>query len=322
MAKGFSAEADVRTFNLFAALNAGGYDFESNRDGMHPIRLAVREALKGIDSPSARGLAEIAAKAHQSILVVWAMNHDAEDPYLQTGIDVEEYYRRQFPEDDPRFDFMKPLFARIPELLTAARTELPLRELWEQYRPAHEREAELCREPGARQAAELEAYLRPKAAPAWSLIVVPCFPDSYYCGYSVDAGSATYVVQGPLGRPGSVAVTHEYAHRFVNPIVEAQESLLSETASLLAKYADRSDPMHAPYYHWPVFVSENLVEAVSLRSGSRSPEDYTKLLKHMTDVRHMTLVERFLEPLSRFEKSGQHYEDFFPGMLEEVLRSL
>jgi hypothetical protein len=252
------------------------------------------------------------------------MNHDADDPQVCTGVDVEEHYRRLFPgaEANSRFAFMKPMFSVIPQMLMSVQRELPLKDLWKQHRPQHQAEAELCREPGARRAERLEAYLHPALLPAWSLTVAPTFLDSYYTAYGVDAGDVTYVVQGPMGKPGSVAVTHEYAHRFVNPVVDAQGTLLSETSHLLRKYANPEDPMHAPYYHWPIFVSENLVEAVSLRSMDRSPEDYASLLGHMEDVRHMTLVERFLEPLSRFEKSGQHYEDFFPGMLQEVLRSL
>ncbi len=325
MAKGFNAAPDERVFKLFAALNAAGYDDEWNSGGMHPVRQEVRQRLKGYSPPWLPKLREVLSQTHQWTLLFWVLNHDKDDQTVCVGQDLENYIKTNWEpvdDNDQRSVWFKQFLSGLPDLMCSIMSDPLLTQLWEEYRSPHEAEALAYREIAARGIETLEAYLRPKTEPHWSVVFVPNLLDSYATGYEVDAANVVYVVQGPSQSRGPGAVIHEYCHKLVNPVVNAQADLLRETAHLLTKYANADDPMHRPYFQWGTFVAENLVEAVTLRTRRSEPEVYEGTLRHIVEVRHLMLVEKFLDPLVEFEDSGAHYEDFFPEMLCRVIRAL
>ncbi len=59
-----------------------------------------------------------------------------------------------------------------------------------------------------------------------------------------------------------------------------------------------------------------------MRADHPDPERLTQRLAHNRDTRGLSLVERFMEPLERFERSGQSGDDYLPAVIREVLLGL
>ncbi|MHB9058986.1 MAG: hypothetical protein ACYC53_09235 [Bacillota bacterium] len=318
LAERLRSAPDVRLFRLFCVLNASGYNLECNPAGMHPVRLAIRAALAGWESPVKQRLWTLVQQTHQFAFVYWTLNHGIDDPAALTGRSLTDAFAGS-PELAAVFEALAPELDAINRAIFA---ESPWQGLWAEHRPAHEREAARHRPAGQLAVSAIEDYLRPKSPPKAAVVYVPNLLDSYSTGYAVDTGPVVYVVSGPSDDLNQHIVKHEYAHILVNPLVASQREALDATAHLFPKVADLSNQYLRPYALWAVFVQENLTEAVAIRAGHPDPERLARVMAHNRDTRGLSLVEPFMAPLERFERSGQSAENYLPGMIREVLLDL
>ncbi len=326
---GFTCRPDARVFYLFAALNAGGYDEENNPSGMHPVRVAVRDALAGAAGAvsekgleAARLLRTMASQMHQFLLLAWVLNRDTQDLTRRVGRELWEVQELAGPGGDAFAGMLKDASAVIAQTMTEALRQLPLAALWERHLPAHVDEAKACFETGLTAVRQVDDHLRPASRPDVPLVYVPNLLDSYWYGYAVDGGRERYVVAGPSEGPNAMLIRHEYAHLIVNPVVYAQTETLRQTEEHMGRLVDPGDAMLRPYPTWAALVAESLTEAVACLADDPPPESLAKRLAHAVQVRHLPLAERFVESLRRLRSGEEPAESVLPQAVREVLEGL
>jgi len=323
----FDARADVRVFALFVVLNGAGYDLECGSKGMHHCRIAVREALAGWSSPRKERVRALLARTHSWPFLLWAVNREFGG--LPGGkVPLEGLFAKLFlgcQREDPFVSSLVAAVLELDEAAPAALEEVPWQALWAQHRQPHDLQAERYRPAGGEALEQVLRYLRPRNESTHGAVVyVPNLLDSHFTGYAVETGEEVFVVGGPdeeEEEEGAFVelVQHEFAHIVVNPIVYAQTTLLDDTRHLMARLADPTNPYLAPYAHWPTFVAENLVEAVTYIVNRLTSEVLARCLAHSVNVRGLTLVPAFVEALMPHGDGDAPCEEFLPRVLREVL---
>ncbi len=322
MGVSFDVRTDVRVFALFVALNGAGYDLESGPEGMHPCRIAVREALTGWSSPLKERVRSLLVRSHPWVFLFWALNRELLG--LPGGglslADLEAKFRSyEVEEAVPPFAALE---TELEEVAPAVLRELPWERLWGHHRVVHEIQAERYQLTGPRAVAEVVGYLRPRTEPTHAVVYVPNLLDSYFTGYAVETEKEIFLIGGPSSEVNVALIQHEYAHVVVNPVVYGQQALLKKTRHLMSRLVDPANPHLAPYRHWPTFVAENLVEAVTYLVDRPTSEVLARRLAHSVNIRGLTLVPAFVEALMPHGDGDAPCEEFLPKVLQEVLSKL
>lgn len=115
-------------------------------------------------------------------------------------------------------------------------------------------------------------------------------------------------------------IAHEYAHCFVNPIVEANKNLLENYSSFFKQHENLSS-FYNTYY---AIINEYFVRAFQLRFMELNK----KLFPHF-DINKEYLfqkatfkyIDQFINACMLFEESNQSFEDFYLENIGSILRN-
>jgi hypothetical protein len=129
-------------------------------------------------------------------------------------------------------------------------------------------------------------------------------------------------VFGPLDRIASL-VSHEFAHLFVNRLVEAHAETVAELAPLFEPIADVM--ARQAYPRWEIALNEHLVRAVVIRlllerDGAEAAEAETER-QEARGFRYVRALAARLEDYERARDRYPAFADFYPVILAE-LRSI
>ena len=253
---------DERLFCAFAVLNALGFDDEYREEGMHPVRIAVREELGRVPAgllAGARRYQEEHAEANwfaytQYSLMLTPPPFSLQPGYEQTG--AASVLRG--------FDSVLESFHRAANLST----------IWYRHLPDYQAEADLMRPLVFRCLGNMWDYLRtPEAQRHDSVRVVPNLLNAYHRATVFDdpVTGITYVVSGPYSEQSQIDLTvvHELLHTVLGPAIADNTSLIEETSELMSLVG------HLPTVvrhqgDFRTIVEESLIRALTKRIGHRS----------------------------------------------------
>lgn len=113
-------------------------------------------------------------------------------------------------------------------------------------------------------------------------------------------------------------VAHEYAHCFVNPVVEAQVDLLQKHPDFFAKHKDVPNFYNTDY----AVINEYFVRAFQIRFM-----ECNKVLFPGFDIekeyeyqrKAFLFIDRFVEALREFEVTEANFSEFYLGCIENIL---
>lgn len=250
---------DERLFAVFALLNALGFDDEFRDEGMHPVRIAVREEL---GQPSRLLPVEIRryhaehAEANWFAYTQYALMLSPPPFSLRPG-----YEQTWAASVLPGFD------AVLSSFYSSAR----LAAMWQEHCPRYRDEADLMRPKVLQSLGGMWDYLRtPESARHYNVRVVPNLLNAYHRAtvFEDPLSGAVQVICGPYSEQSQVDLTvvHEVLHTVLRPVMAQGISQIEGRAELM----DLVGHLPAVLRHGSDFgaiTEESLIRALTKRIG-------------------------------------------------------
>lgn len=282
---------------------------------MHPVRLQVREALKGTLDPELRAeirafYAQHAADADPWSYSVVAMATSGPPAFAPTKEWTDEIV------NDARFARLAPLH----DLLRRFHREAHVDDLYGRVRSAYVRYIGDYRQVIYRETATALAYCRvelPQLTASGERQrprVIPNLLDSYFRATSFILENRFLSLEGPQETIGYNP--HEFLHAVTNPAVYG--ATLPPMDDLLREARAALEEPESTYASAASFVDENLVRALSLRYRVLPhPEQEADLEQDMLEEwKSGYVLERFFwEQLAAYERQDKDLRTFCGPML-------
>jgi hypothetical protein len=308
-------------FTVFCLLNLGGYDEENNPDGMHPVRVRVREQLVSKTPPELAKRIRDFYRQHSSA--------DAStDAYrytvvaMSTGGPPDFRFTAEWPDVSKDASFAA--LADMPVLLRELYASALLEEIYAGVRPVYSKYIDQYRSAVVAQVAKVMAYCR---APALSAagkgetphaVMIPNLLESFSRAFGFILGD-TFAIEGPQTKIGYNP--HEFVHGITNPMsYDPRYKALQEPAKPLYELA-KKQPGVGDLESLQNFLDENLVRAISLKYLDNGDPVRSRHLQEtmMQEYRSgYTLEAFFYEELSGYEKTDEPLSKYYPTMLKSL----
>lgn len=303
---------DERLFSTFALLNALGFNDEFREEGMHPVRTAVREELARRD-PSIFKPARAYQRQHPDAswfaYTQYSLMLSAPPFSLMSG--YEDTWAASVL---PGFD----------HVLRSFYCEALLSELWCQYLPEYEKDADLIRPEVFGCVGDMWTYLRVSREEQHSKIrVVPNLMNSYFRAtvFQDPLTGIVHVVSGPYSEQAQITLTvvHELLHTVLGSPLDQLASEVKYSSSLLNLVADLPTVVRNGGQYDTV-VEESLVRALTKRIGSQLYGEEGYVPHAAQEYREgWVLIWHFLEHLeSAYEKGHQPLVTMLPEMIAAI----
>lgn len=303
-------DANLTLFTVLAAINASGYDADLDSPSNHPLRKAVRDAIRARKPASLARLKSLFEARR-------AWNWNAElSQYVSYALSVGGP-----PDFKPRFspNRMPPDTIALEGLGAALADfyrEAGIEDLWLRSQPAFEQEIERYHAPVSKAIFDANMYLRnPTSGIAGrrfqiiiDLLAAPnqvhtrSFADDYF----------VVVTHGPRVRVEEIR--HAYLHYLLDPLaIRYQEAL--EPKRALVDLAHGSPLLNETYKNdFVLLAGMSLVKAVEARLDRSLRE------KHVDQAMSegFILTAYFYEALAAYEKQEQALRLYLPAMFEAI----
>jgi hypothetical protein len=309
----FSYEADVRFFTAQALQNVAGYDHEWRKEGMHPLRIEIREELaRRLDSAYRAKLHSFgdSCKGDWSSWASYAL--------LTNG--PPEFTLSYDPKTSPYADRTRDDMAGFSPLLAEFYQRAHIATLWQKYRPQMQSLNDRF-QPYTRQALDditrycrlEEGYFLRKA----SHIHVMFAPlQSYFTAFTDQVNNEIYLVFGPQpSEPSPASFYHEALHHVLSPLTERLDTCVTNRFNEL--YALASSQGHIGYSH----IDEAFVRTIGIvLAGKLFHEPDSTVLANVTNEYKLgfILCLSIYEQLRAYETSKMTFEQFFPQILAGI----
>lgn len=303
-------DGNVTLFTVLAAINAAGYDAELDSPSNHPLRKAVREAVR------ARKPASL-ARMKQLFEARRAWNWNAElSQYISFALSVEgppdfkpRFSPNRMPPDTVALEGLSPVLAEFYR-------EAGIEELWRQSQPAIEEAVERYHAPISKAIFDANVYLRNPlsgmAGRRFQVIVdllgapnqvhTRSFADDYF----------VVVTHGPRERVEEIR--HAYLHYLLDPLAIRYQQHL-EPKKGLGDLAHGSPLLNEGYKNdFVLLAGMSLVKAVEARI------DRGLGVRHVEQAMRegFVLTAYFYEALGQYEKQEQALRLYLPAMIDAI----
>ncbi len=252
---------DVRLFTVMAALNAAGFDAESEGRTMSEVRLRVREELSGLDPELVGRLRQFYLEKLEGA----AIDHP-QTAYTSLALLLSGPPGFELASAEENLPADARHVAGFERLLPEFYRKAGVPKLWEKYRPAYEREL-LAYEPLLREIiTETLEYFRVPARVVLDreIVLIPDLLDQKDIVNARNLERVYYIVAGPADDPRSNRrqLQHEYLHFLVDPLVRKFGLPLMDHEDLL-DLAQRQPHIRSEYQNrYLLMVTESLIESL------------------------------------------------------------
>jgi len=309
-------------FTVFCLLNLGGYDDENNPDGMHPVRVRVREQLVHKVPPElAKRIRDFYRQHSSADASTDAVRYTV--VAMSTGGPPDFKFTAEWPDvsKDPSFAALADLPALLRELYTSASIE----EIYAGVRPDYLKYIDGYRAAIVAQVVKVMAYCRMSALSAGDggetphAVVIPNLLESFSRAFGFVLNDTLHSIEGPQPKIGYNP--HEFVHGITSSMsYDPRYKSLQEPAEPLFELA-KKQPNVGDVANLQNFLDENLVRAISLKYlDSGDPARSQRLQETMMQEYRSgyTLEPFFYEQLSRYEKSNKPLSEYYPTMLRNL----
>ncbi|MFC1528885.1 DUF4932 domain-containing protein [Candidatus Latescibacterota bacterium] len=306
---------DERLFAVFALLNSAGFDDEYRKEGMHPVRIAVREEVGKISSSLSQQI-ETYLASHAS--ANWF-------DYSRYALMLEPppILRPRQPYSD--FESVMELQG-FDTILREFYTEARINFLWNRHKRFYNEEGEALKKVYIKSLDLMWDYARVPFADRQARIrVVPNLLNSYHRAtlfYDIVSDSL-YVIRGPLTSEDSqidIMLVHELLHELLHPVLDREQKIINSTSSLKSLVVNLPTVRDNYDGSYRRVVEESLVRAIEKRLALSFYEE--KLVKQALNREYrqgFLLVWHFYELLKdSYEKDRYPLTDIVPTLLQRI----
>jgi len=298
-------DASESIFAVLAAINAGGYDSESDSPTNHPLRKALRDHLRAQHLPVVDELQRYVRdhrlktpEADLSQYISYALVMSGPPDF------VSRYNSQTVPPDVEALYEFTPLLVRFYR-------DANIAELWKQSEPFFEKAMAQYQEPIARSVLQVNAYLR-NATSGFLGRRFQIYVDLLGAPNQVQTRSYVddyFVVVTPTADLPLDAIRHAYLHYLLDPL-PLRFSDIVNTKRGLGDYALGS-PILANQYKsdFVLLATECLIKAVESRMD-RKPALVEQALRE-----GFVMTPAFVDRLIEYEKQEQTMRLFFPELV-------
>ena len=306
-------DSSLPLFVVMAAINAAGYEAGVDSPHASPVRRLVRQQVAAAKPASLEALrAFYVAQRHPdpafdlSQYISFA---------LLIGGPPDFPFRVQEPELPPEVSALRDL----RPLLAAFYQEANLEALWEEYRPAYERELDRYNEGLGYLMLELNGYLRIASSGFlgrnfWVHVDLLGAPGQ---ANARGFGRDYYVVVSTAPELKLKEIRHGLLHYLLEPLALKHRSLV-RTKSDLQWFAEAAHGLQpALRKDFRLLLSESLIRALELRLAEDTPAAKQQRLREILEGGHF-LAPYFYEALEKFEQQEAGIRIYYPEMLEKL----
>jgi tetratricopeptide (TPR) repeat protein len=342
---------DKRVIVMMAALNAGGYDYETGNRQISGIRRQMREDLKDLDPAVARKLHDHLAR-HSAGKV----DATAVAPYLSLALSLTEppaflieTSTEKLPEDVREITdftqlleefYAKTSFGKLmPKYVAAYQTAaqgyfqttaqavsgvvsylhtVPILELPPNYvfRPSPSKDRKAQPEP-VEKAPPRERYF----------VILPDLFNATAAANLRVIGDNYVLLLGPSSEPGAQSIRRGFMRFVVDPLIERQIKSIASSKGDLKKLLETRGDKVDPEYQRSAYslISDSMTRAADARMsvlGISSTRKYSEM-DAIADLslayeRGAVLVYHFYDQLAAYERAGVDVKDYVGAMLEKI----
>lgn len=312
---------DKTIFTLFAMLNVAGYDEENNPQGMHPVRLRVREQISKSIPETLKTRLQAFYQAHKSTsisynysVVAKVTSGPPDFTFTKEWKDIEGY---------PQFGQLK----ELPELLREFYKAVPVEAVYEDVRGEYLNHIKDYRQAIKGEVSKAMAYCRVKSVNELAgggetkyAVVILNLLESYSRANSFALEAGFYSIDGPQKKVGYNP--HEFVHSITNPIsYNPRYRKLQQRAQPLFDAAREIEEIKEGFNKIDGFFDECLVRAISLKYLDTGDPKRAAVLRDamMNEYKSGYILERFFyEQLGDYEKSKKPLREYYPQMLNRL----
>ena len=312
---------DKTIFTLSAMLNVAGYDEENNSQGMHPVRVRVRERLSKSIPETLKSRLQAFYRAHQ----VKPINYSYGVVAKVTSGPPDFAFTKEWKdiESDPQFGQLK----ELPELLREFYRTVPVEAIYEDVRAEYLSYIKDYRLAINSEVSKAMSYCRVKSVNELAgggetkyAIIVPNLLESYSKATSFVLDAGFYSIDGPQKQLGYNP--HEFIHSITNPIsYNPRYRALQQRAQPLFDVAREVAAIREDFKTIEEFFDECLVRAISLKyldtgESKRAARLHDAMMK---EYKSGNILERFFyEQLGEYEKSKKSLREYYPQILKSL----
>lgn len=304
-------QPDIRIFNLYCFLNFSGYNEENNKEGMHLVRVSVREALEKFKgNPDLEPLISYYNKFYEEKRIhLFHFNKYALSLSLPPKLEIVQ--------DTKAINFLPGL----DRILRISYEGLLVENLWKEFLPKHLEEAEKYQEAASEIFTETCEYLKIQDESLDALQVIPNLLESYHRGKSIKISETLYIIEGPTatGEPNMRGVAHELTHHLINPILDNLAEKIAGKISFFEK-VPRTPQVLNSYKTWDGYFSENLTRAIATKVHAKMndvSEDKVNAHLEQEEDRGFILERKIYDALKEsYEGKDIQFKEFLDSLLE------
>jgi hypothetical protein len=115
-----------------------------------------------------------------------------------------------------------------------------------------------------------------------------------------------------------IPIAHEYAHCFVNPIVEEHKDKLQAYKAFFEKHTNMPRFYNTDY----AVINEYFVRAFQIRFMEQNKTlfpDFDIEEEYKRQRESFIYIDRFIEALKEFEKGKQSFAEFYTECIDDIL---
>jgi hypothetical protein len=321
IARRINVSEDKTIFILFTLLNIAGYDEENNKQGMHPVRIRVRDRLSRITPEPLQVRLRSFYQQHPLSIYTYGVvakltSGEPDFTFTKEWKDVE---------NTPPFNQLKDL----PELLREFHRTVPVDALYEEVLGEYLKYINNYRKSIASEVSKVMAYCRVKSVNELAgggetryAFIIPNLLQSYENNFSFALDAGFYSIDGPQKQPGAGYNPHEFVHSITNPMsYNRRYRKEQQRAQPLFDAAREIPAIQKGYKAIDNFFDECLVRAISLKYLDIGDARRATALRNamIEEYKSGYILERFFyEQLAEYEKSKKPLREYYPQMLKRL----
>jgi hypothetical protein len=312
----FDFNTDVRLFTAYAFMNAAGNDAEWRKAGMHPIRIAVREELKGrLDSVSQKKIEDFNS-SHGGSWTIYG-------GYALITNGPPDFHVSYDPQTTPYGKDNEESSKNLAELLAQFYSQANIAQLWQKYQPIIQSENDRFK-PFAQSALnDIESYCRLKRgffAQKSKRIHFQFSPLMlYFTAWTMNVNGELWIVAGPQeGQPDASTFYHEALHSVLGPLRERYSHQIDSLNELLPVAKSKAS---VGYESWPELVEECFVRTVDKILQAHLFASDSAKVHQMVEAEYklgFILCFSIYESLLGYERQKLPLKEYYPAILKDV----